>query len=142
MTPQPSPHPPLPPQPSLRPAGRSVPSDPGPDDLAALVRPRLGTGTEGSLWAALLERGRLRLVVPLREHAPAPCDEDAEDRALLALLDAVGVADVALVVPRWTGRADREDRRLWRRARSGAVGLQVRLLGLLVVGDQRSEWAS
>jgi hypothetical protein len=111
-------------------------------ELAALVRPSLAAAAEGSLWAALLDRGRLRLVVPLRDRAPAACDEDAEDRALLALLDAVGVPDVALLVPRARGRARPEDCRLWRRARSGSVGLQVRLLGLLVVGDHGAEWAS
>lgn len=111
-------------------------------DLVAVVRPRLGAAAEGSLWAALLDRDRLRLVVPLRDRAPAACDEDAEDRALLALLDAVGVPDVALLVPRGSGRPRPEDCRLWRRARSGAVGLQVRLLGLLVVGHRGSEWVS
>lgn len=111
-------------------------------DLASAVRPRLGAAAEGSLWAALLDRGRLRLVVPLRDRTPAACDEDAEDRALLALLDAVGVPEVALLVPRGAGAARPEDCRLWRRARSGAVGLQVRLLGLLVVGHHAAEWAS
>lgn len=115
--------------------GRLAPGRPEADTLARLVGPRLTLAEDGSLWAALLDRDRLRLVVPLRDRAPAARDEDAEDRALLALLDAVGVPDVALVVPRRTGMPRPEDCRLWRRARSGSVGLRVRVLGVLVVGD-------
>lgn len=130
------------------PAPRSGPSPvphvvprPALEPLAGLLRARMPAGGEGALWAALLEHDRLRLAVPLRERPPAARDEDAEDRALLALLDAVGVPDVVLAISRRSGRPLAADDRLWRRARSGAVGLRVRLLGLVVVGQRSAAWA-